>query len=110
MATLANRQRRLCVALSLNRVDQRRQALDPHFQPVARSDGSHAAGGAGDDDVSGQEGHVGGDEADQVRAIENELAGVGILPELPVLKQLDAQILRVQFGLNVRPQGRKGVE
>jgi hypothetical protein len=66
--------------------------------------------GAGEDHVPGQQRHVGGDEADQVKAVEDQLAGVGVLPELAVLEQLDGQIMRVDLRLHVRPERRKGVE
>ena len=43
-------------------------------------------------------------------AIEDELAGVRILAQLTVLKELDGQIVRIDLRLHVRPQRRECVE
>src|SRR5438034_10628960 len=82
---------------SLYCVYQRREALDADFEAVAGLDGTDAAGRPSEDNVAGHEGHVGGDEADQFVAIEDELAGVRILPELPVLELLDGQVVRINL-------------
>ena len=42
--------------------------------------------------------------------LKEELAGVGVLPQLAVLKHLDGQVARVQFRLHIRPQRREGVK
>ena len=89
---------------------QRRQSLNPDLQAVARLNRPHSAWRAGDDDVARQERHAGGGEADDVRTVKNELAGAGVLPQQTVLKRLDGQIPRVQFGLNVRAQRRESIE
>jgi hypothetical protein len=47
---------------------------------------------------------------DQVEAVEDQLAGVAVLPELAVLEELDAQIMRVDLRLDVGPERREGVE
>ena len=74
----------------LYRIDERSQALNPDLQFVSGLNGTDAAGGAGENDVAGQQSHVGGDEADDLRRLEDELPGAGVLPELAVLKLLDA--------------------
>jgi len=86
------------------------QALNSYLQPVAGFDGADAAGSASQNDVAGQEGHVGGDEAYQIEAVENELARVRVLAELAILEKLNRQIVRVDFGLNVRAERRESVE
>ena len=64
----------------------------------------------GEDDVAGHEGHVGGDEADEFVAIEDELAGVGVLPQLAILELLNGQVVGIDLRLDVRAEGREGVE
>ena len=95
---------------SLHRIHQRRQPLNPHFQPVARFDRPDAAGRAGEQNVAGQERHVGRDEADQVVAVEDELARVRVLAQLPVLKELDRQMARVDLRFHIRSQRCERVE
>ena len=73
---------------SLHRVDQRGHALDPDLEPITRLDGTDAGGGAREDHIARQQGHVGGDEAHQLEAVEDQLAGVAVLPQLPVLEEL----------------------
>src|SRR2546426_8156879 len=63
----------------LDRIYERRQPLNADLQPVAGADRPDAAGRAGDNDIARQKRHVGGNEADQVEAIEDELAGVRVL-------------------------------
>ena len=103
------RLRRAAVSL-LDGVHERLEALDADFEAVAGFNRSDAAGRAGKNDVAGEQGHVGRNESDQIVAIKNELAGVGILAELAVLELLDRQVVRIDLGLDVRAEGREGVE
>ena len=73
-------------------------------------DGANPAGGAGENDIARQQRHVCGDEADQLCAGENHLAGVRVLAQLAVLEELNSLILRINFSFDERPDGRKGVE
>ena len=88
------RLRRAAVSL-LDGVHERLEALDADFEAVAGFNRSDAAGRAGKNDVAGEQGHVGRNESDQIVAIEDELAGVGILTELTILKKLDGEIVRI---------------
>src|SRR5436190_524517 len=54
---------------SLDRVDQRFEALDADFEAVAGFDGADTARRAGENDVARKQGHVGRDKGDQVVAI-----------------------------------------
>jgi hypothetical protein len=65
--------------------------------------GSHPPGGARQNHVPRQQRHVGRDETHHLETLEDELAGVRVLPELAVLKKLNRQIMRVDFGFNIRP-------
>ncbi len=94
----------------LNGIDQRRHAVNTHFQPVAGFDWPDSAGRAGEDHVAGQQGHVCRDEANKLKAIENELAGAGVLSQLSVLEKLNGQIVRIDLGFDVRPERRECVE
>src|SRR5207247_1374985 len=49
-------------------------------------------------------------EADQLVAIKDELARARILAQLPVLEELDRQIVRIDFRFDVRAERREGVE
>ena len=73
-------------------------------------DRADAAGRAGEDDVAGQEREVGGDVADDFEAVEDELIGVRVLAEPSVLKELDVEAVRVEFGLDVWAERGEGVE
>src|ERR1039458_9328875 len=64
----------------LDRIDERRETLNPHFQLVAGGNRPDAAWCAGENDVARQQRQVGRDEADEVEAVEDELAGVRVLP------------------------------
>ena len=55
-----------------DRIDQRGESLNPHFQPVAGHNGSHAARRSGENDVPGQQRQVRRDETDEVEAVEDE--------------------------------------
>jgi len=94
----------------LDCVHERLQALDADFEAVAGFNRSDAAGCAGKDDVAGEQGHVGGNECDQIVAIEDELAGVGILTELTILKKLDGEVVRVDLGFHIRAERGEGVK
>ena len=94
----------------LHRVHERRKALDADFQAVAGLNRSDPARCAGADDITRQERHVGRDETDQLIAIEDELVRVGILAQLPVLEQLDRQIMRVDLRFHVRPKWSERVK
>src|SRR5512138_2635395 len=93
-----------------HRVNQRRQSLDPNFQTVPRRDRPYSAGSAGQDDISGHERQVRGNETNQLKTIKNQLAGIGVLAQLAILKELDRQVVRIEFGFNVWAQRRKRVE
>jgi len=94
----------------LDRVDERGQALDPDVQPVARAYRPDATRRAREDDIAGEQGQVGGNETDQMEAIENKLRGVRVLAQLPILEELDGQAVRVDLGLYVRAEWRKRVK
>src|SRR5437773_5803034 len=68
--------RKSSIANSLHRVHQRRQSLNANFETIPRFNRSHPAGGAGENHIAGQQGHVRGDKTHQLVAIEDELAGV----------------------------------
>src|SRR6266513_58450 len=91
-------------------IDQRRKSLDADFEAVAGFNRPDAAGRAGQDHVAGQQGHVRRDKADEMVAVEDELAGVRVLPQLTVLEKLDGQIVRIDFRFDVRSQRRERVE
>src|SRR5438034_464840 len=95
---------------SLHGIDQRRQPLDAHLQTVARYNRANTAGRAGDNDIAGQEGYVRGNETHELKTVKDELAGVGVLSQLPILKKLDRQIVRIDFGFHIWPQRRESVE
>jgi hypothetical protein len=94
----------------LHCIYKRREPLDADFEPVTRFNWPDAARGAGEDDVAGHQRHVGGDETDQIVAIENELACVRVLTQLPVLKELNGQIMRIDLRFNVGSKRRESVE
>src|SRR6267154_4214131 len=73
----------------LHAVDQRRESLDAHFEPVSRLDWPNSAGCAGENHVARQQCHIGGNKTHQPIATEYELAGIGTLAQLPVLKELN---------------------
>src|SRR5208337_2285850 len=102
------REKRIPISL-FDTVYQRGEPLNPHFQPVSGRDRPHTAGRAGENDVAGQQGQVGRDETDKVEAVEDELAGVRVLPQLAALEELDGQIVRIGLRLHIRSQGREGV-
>ena len=91
-------------------VHQRGHSLNADFKAVFGLDGSDAAGGASEDDVAGQKGHVSRNEADQLETVENQLASVGVLPQLVVLKELDGELVRVDLGFHIGSEGGKSVE
>src|SRR2546430_17304672 len=65
-------------------IDQRRKSLDADFEAVAGFDWPHAAGRAGQDYVAGQQRHVRRDKAEEMVAVEDELAGVWVLPQVTI--------------------------
>src|SRR4051812_26196918 len=89
-------------------VDQRGEALDSDFEAISGFDDANSARRAGEDDVARQQGHVGRNEADQMVAIENELARVRVLAKLTILEQLNGQIVRVDLRFHVRTNRGKG--
>ena len=97
-------------AFLLYGVHQRGHPLNANFEAVFGLDGADAAGSAGEDDVAGQEGHVSRNKADQLETVENQLAGVGVLPQLVVLKELDGKLVRIDLGLHIRAKRRESVE
>src|SRR5437899_9311920 len=78
---------RLCLLL-LHGVHQWRQSLNAHFEAVPGLNRANAAGRARKNDVARKQRHVCGNETHQLKAVENELAGVRILAQLAILKQL----------------------
>src|SRR5262249_16814572 len=94
----------------LHRINQWGETLDSHFEAVTGFYRTNAAGSACENDVAGHEGHVGGDEADQVVAIENQLACILVLAQLAVFEKLDGEMMRVDLGFDVWTEGSKGVE
>src|SRR5690606_920868 len=78
-------------------VDQRGHALDANLEAVTRLDRADAAGGAGEDDITREQGQVRRDETDELEAIKNELGGARVLAELTVLEKLDGQFVRVDL-------------
>ena len=53
---------------------------------------------------------MGGDKADELVAIKDKLAGIGVLAQLAILEQLNIQVVRVDFSFHVRSQGGEGIE
>ena len=74
---------------------------------------AYAGGSAGGDHVAGlQRDHL-RDVLDQLRNLENELAGVGFLQNLAADFERDIQRVRIGdliLGDDARPHGREGVE
>ena len=96
--------------MSLDGVAQGREALNSYFKAITRFDGPDAARRAGQNDVARQQRHVRRDKADKIIAVKDQLAGIGVLAQLPVLKELNGQIVRVDLRLDVRPERREGIE
>src|SRR5215203_4492963 len=73
-----------------------------------------ALGRAGEDHVSGQQRHHAGDVGDQGRDVEDQVLGGPVLLDVAVEEGLhgDAigEVLRVEVGLDPRPQGAERVE
>src|SRR5208282_3577042 len=80
---------------SLHCVHQRRESLNPHFEPVAGLNGADAAGCAGKNHVAGQQRQVRGNETDEFGGLEDELLRIRILAQLAVLEKLDGQFTRI---------------
>ena len=97
-------------ALLLDRIHQRRHPLDPDLEAVSRLDRADPARGPGQDDITREEGHVRRDETDQLIAIEDQLTRQRVLAELTVLKKLNGQLVRVDFGLHIRAQRSEGIK
>ena len=84
--------------------------MNPNLQLVSRFNGAYTAWSPRQYDVSGEQGDVGGDEADQLETIENQLTGQRVLPQLTVLKELNGQFVGVDLCFYIGPQGREGVK
>ena len=84
--------------------------MDAHFQAVARFESAQHRWSSREDHVARQKRHVRRNETDDLEAIENELARVRVLAQLPVLEKLDGQIMRVDLRFHVRPERRESVE
>lgn len=94
----------------LDGVDQWGKSLNPDLQTVSGTNGADTAWGAREDDVARQQCHVGGDETHQLCAVEHHLAGIGVLPQLAILKELNIQVVGVDLGFNVRAEWCERVE
>src|SRR5687767_6845496 len=104
-------ERRLCrYCHLLHRVDQRRHSLNANLEAIAGLDWADAARCAGDDHIAREQRHVGGDEADQLITIENQLARVRILTKLAVLEKLNGEIVRIDLRFDVWPERSERVE
>ena len=66
--------------------------LDEDRRLEAKTD---ARGCAGGDHVAGKKGHEAADVGDEVRDVENEIAGVAVLESLPITLQPESQIVDV---------------
>src|SRR5581483_1046953 len=55
----------------LHAIDQRGESLNPNLEPITRLNRPHTAGRAGENDVAGQQSHVGRNKTDQPEAIED---------------------------------------
>ena len=95
---------------SLHGIHERRQALNPHLQPVARFDGTNAAGCASEDYIAGKQSQIGGHKANEIKTVENELARIGVLAELPILEKLDVQVVRIDLGFDIGTERREGIK
>src|ERR1041384_7909605 len=73
----------------LDRIHQRGQPLNSNFEPVSRFNRSHTTGRARQNYIPREQGHVHRNKAHQMKTIENQLAGVRVLPELPILEKLE---------------------
>jgi hypothetical protein len=60
--------------------------MNPNFETIPGFDRANSARSAGENNVSREQSHVGGNETDQLKAVEDELARVRVLAQLPVLK------------------------
>src|SRR6516225_2433678 len=96
--------------MSLHRIDQRGQALDPNLEPVAGFDGPNTAGCSSQNHVARKQRHICRNKAHQLEAVENKLARMGVLTQLAILEELNGQLVRVNLRLNVGTQWREGVE
>src|SRR5699024_10155895 len=85
-------------------------AVDGDVDAVAGHDLSDSGRGAGEDDVSGQQGDRLGQVLDESRDVEDEVGGGPVLLLLPVDPGPDADIVDVEFGFDPRAQRTGGVE
>ena len=95
-------------------VGQDAEAGDRDLDLVTHLHRADALGGAGEDDVAGQQGHHAGDLLDQGGDVEDHVAGVAVLLEVAVEVGLHAdavdEVLRVEVGLDPRAERAEGVE
>ena len=81
--------------------------LKPALRGAAEA---HAGGGAGGDDVAGEQRRDGGDVFDEVRDLEDELAGVGVLQDFAVDGEADVERVRVGDFVGGDDGGAHGAE
>src|SRR5699024_7996031 len=93
-----------------DRVRQNPESVDGDVDAVAGHDLSDSGRGAGEDDVSGQQGDRLGQVLDESRDVEDEVGGGPVLLLLPVDPGPDADIVDVEFGFYPRAQRTGGVE
>src|SRR5689334_25285344 len=77
-----------------NLVGESADAFDGDGDLVADVQGADPRGGAGEDDVAGEQGHGLGDVDDQVLDAVDHLAGAAELALLAVDRELDGQVVR----------------
>ena len=101
---------RLCGSKSFHRVDERRQALNPHFELVATLNRPDAARRAGQNNVAGQQGHVCRNKTYKLGWFENHLVCARVLAQLAVLEQLNCQIARINIRFHKRTERCESIE
>src|SRR5690625_4218090 len=84
--------------------------LDLHLDPLPLTHGAHAGGGAGEDDVAGQQGEHGGDVGDQGRHRVHHLGRPALLPQLAVHPGAHGEVRGIEVHREEGPGGAGGVE
>ena len=72
-----------------HRIAQRLHVANAHFKAITTLNWPNPTGCSGENNVAGQQRHIGGNKTHQLSAAEDHLTGVGVLPELPVLEELN---------------------
>ena len=94
----------------MHRITQHSDSGDRDLDGVFVDERADAGGGAGRDDVAGQERHHAGNPTDEKRAgIDHERGAAG-LAEIAVDAGFDDDVGGIELGFDVRADGAEGVE